>query len=947
MSSSRAWQLHGCYKLGDETYYGQPLLSGPAATGCEDDAVSLDHKDPSHPVRNILKRIFELRQQYPVLNDGWVLEKMSNHTHNVYLTGSGDIPSPFGMWSIYRSQAEGLQDLSSAGGQGDQGVWLTYSNAAEAQDYTFDCQNETDALVAPFAPGTTVKNLFYPFDEHVLNTSAVNITINGMTQTGGCLSNFTIDAWGFKAFVPKDAFVDPAPSITGVVPSHDERIISTVDLGERQTVPIEIHFSQQMDCDSVSGALSINSTTSDGVVAQINNDSLACTALDIPEATLYPGQPATVWKLTATLENVAHGIHTLTIANVSNANGTHTGAVDRFIFRLGAIDNPVVFPQTGNYSTSLLHKNDATGELYITQRAPGADRFRYSRNFGSSWSSWQDYTSTSINTTLKTQPWSGTAAQAWDGEHVIVQYWSRLAGSAGAVQHGDLSATKPRRWPHAWVLGQWNTWGYDSGLDSAMSLDWSWTSDRSEPVWAFGLAAEWPTNTTINVWGMNPDGSPDKTMQYGDVDGDNVLDWMQPTTLSVNQIAIREGPGMPHIGWRIEVNDGSYRYRFVPAGNAWHQLALSILLALMPLVTAGVVVWVYFRSFYQVKFNQTGIDGSGGFLSKAKAALLFPIAASRKTKPEDKEKSAAIVPASENRRTTLIATMEYEIDDWNIKIKIGGLGKMASLMGSEALAHQNLIWVVPCVGGIDYPVDSPAEPMVITVNKQPYLVSVQYHVVRNITFVLLDAPVFRERTKADPYPPRMDDIESAIYYSAWNACIAEAIKRFPVDLYYINDYHGALAPLYLLPQTIPVSLALHNAEFQGMWSLGTKREMAEICDVFNLPKDTVKRFAQFDKVFNMLYAGASYLRQFQGGYGAVGVSKKYGTRAYKRYPIFWGLSEIGALPNPDPDDMAELDAGAEKTKNIVVDEEAELKRGELRVQAQRWAGLDVNPNVSH
>lgn len=29
---------------------------------------------------------------------------------------------------------------------------------------------------------------------------------------------------------------------------------------------------------------------------------------------------------------------------------------------------------------------------------------------------------------------------------------------------------------------------------------------------------------------------------------------------------------------------------------------------------------------------------------------------------------------------------------------------------------------------------------------------------------------------------RMDDLDSAIYYSAWNACIAETTKRFPVDI---------------------------------------------------------------------------------------------------------------------------------------------------------------------
>lgn len=102
---------------------------------------------------------------------------------------------------------------------------------------------------------------------------------------------------------------------------------------------------------------------------------------------------------------------------------------------------------------------------------------------------------------------------------------------------------------------------------------------------------------------------------------------------------------------------------------------------------------------------------------------------------------------------------------------------MASLMG-KALGHQQLIWVVPCVGGVDYPVDRPAEPMMISVNGSNYLIQVQYHCLRNITFVLLDSPVFRSQSKAVPYPARMDDLESAIYYSAWNACIAEAIKRF-------------------------------------------------------------------------------------------------------------------------------------------------------------------------
>jgi hypothetical protein len=38
------------------------------------------------------------------------------------------------------------------------------------------------------------------------------------------------------------------------------------------------------------------------------------------------------------------------------------------------------------------------------------------------------------------------------------------------------------------------------------------------------------------------------------------------------------------------------------------------------------------------------------------------------------------IEATEKPRTVLIATMEYEIEDWNIKIKIGGLGAMAQYL---------------------------------------------------------------------------------------------------------------------------------------------------------------------------------------------------------------------------------------------------------------------------
>lgn len=266
---------------------------------------------------------------------------------------------------------------------------------------------------------------------------------------------------------------------------------------------------------------------------------------------------------------------------------------------------------------------------------------------------------------------------------------------------------------------------------------------------------------------------------------------------------------------------------------------------------------------------------------------------------------------------------------------------MYSTLTKPTVGHQDLIWVVPAVGGIEYPEDQRAEPMDITIMGKPYQIEVQYHVLNNITYVILDAPIFRAQSKAEPYPERMDDMDSAIFYSAWNQCIALAIKHFQPDLYHINDYHGALAPVHLLPNTIPCVLSLHNAEFQGLWGMRTPEELAEVCKVYNIPTETAKKYVQFGDVFNLLHAGASYLRIHQKGFGAVGVSKKYGKRSWARYPIFWGLNKIGQLPNPDPSDTADWSGQQDQTP-VEIDEAFENSRGDLRRQAQEWAGLDVD-----
>ena len=540
------------------------------------------------------------------------------------------------------------------------------------------------------------------------------------------------------------------------------------------------------------------------------------------------------------------------------------------MFRIGQADNPIVFPLTANYSSTMLHRSP-TKQLYISHKASGADKFRYSLNFGTTYSAWEDYGNGS-NTTLAPRIWTGTKLQAWKGEHVIVQYWSRLAGSSDHVQHADIDAgenSSPRRFPHFFLHGPFNQHGFDDGLRSPMRQD-------KTGLWKANFMTEWPATVALNVWGMNPDGQPDQTAVYGDVDGDFVLDRIPLKSLITNTINITRAPPSPYLAYQIAMNDGDLRFSLNPVGSRWAQMALYVLLWVIPILTGFLGVWLFMKSFYQVKFNKIGITEAKSIIPLALRRRLLHHGPNMEQLSSGKEPSrweryksstaaasATTVPAPLNlndtsfpvvevtpcRRTVLIATMEYDIEDWNIKIKIGGLGVMAQLMGKN-LAHQDLIWVVPCVGGIEYPIDEPADTMKVTILGSPYEIQVQYHVLRNITYVLLDAPVFRQQSKSEPYPPRMDDLDSAVYYSAWNQCIAEATRRFRVDLYHINDYHGAVAPLHLLPDVIPCVLSLHNAEFQGLWPMRSVKERNEVCQVYNLDPEVVGKYVQFGEVFS-------------------------------------------------------------------------------------------------
>jgi alpha-1,3-glucan synthase len=524
--------------------------------------------------------------------------------------------------------------------------------------------------------------------------------------------------------------------------------------------------------------------------------------------------------------------------------------------------------------------------------------------------------------------------------------WSEATLSADAVVHADTQYSGPqRRFPQLLLRGPYNNWGFDQGLPSLMQLN-------SDGQWEIELMASWPSYVQVNVWGYDD-------YFWGDTDGDGVMDRLPPNSVAPNYLNM-SAPPQPHLAWLLMIDDATMTWSLQPRGQAVVGAIMYSLLLSIPLITGVLAVVIFMWTFYGIKHNQYGVKpgkshtnyfpiiGALGNNSSNKSTTDLKDSTPMSEKifgghrhpvdvigwPEDRNK----------RRKVLIATLEYEIFDWKMKVKIGGLGVMSSLMG-KAMTDVNLVWVVPKVKDLDYPAGEPAEPIEVIIFGEPYLIEVETHHLDNITYVLLDSPVFRAQTKSDPYPARMDDLSSAIFYSTWNQAIAATIRRFPdIDIYHINDYHGALAPIYLLPKVIPVCLSLHNAEFQGLWPLRTKEEMKEVCSAFNISKEHCTRFVQFGNTFNLLHAAASFISAHQKSVGVAGVSDKYGKRSWARYPALWTLKHVDSLPNPDPSDIAALDEKPVRAKDVQIDVEAEAQRPEFKRQAQEWAGIKQDPD---
>ncbi|KAJ3284167.1 Cell wall alpha-1,3-glucan synthase ags1, partial [Borealophlyctis nickersoniae] len=910
MSSAPAWKLHGCYKgdKNNQKFYQAPFES--VLDGCKDEEAQLDHFDTTHPSFLLVQHLSRVREEYAVVRDGLRVEVLGNWTYQEVLPGTSWMSTTVGLWSLSRSFYPTQQQPTNTTTSTTTPLWLLFTNSNTTITHSHPCTSDL-AILAPFPAGTTVVNIFPPYDRVTLQ--------NGRNASVGCMPQVSLPKYGYVAYVPEPQFRGPRPTVVGASPPHDARIIRQPN-DANHTVPVSFVFSSPMaSCEGVTAAVSVASVP--GPPPRLSPASVRCSVVTGQTAVRGSGIPVATWKWEAVLQNVMDGVHTVSVAATIEGPGNLTllGPSSR-MFRVGSTFNPIVNTLV-DYSPTLLTRN-GDGTFAVNHDAAGASMFRLSLDYGKTWGPW---TQLSGVTTLEAESFDlkvdGTA-------HVIVDYWCKPCSSSAHRIHGHYAAypspkTTPRRWPSLKIRGDFNDWGEDVGAASAMTF-------VGDGKWEMQLQAQFPCNASLDVFG-------DRMYAYGDFDRDGVLDRLPPTYTTANYIHFPLPP-RGYLGWILTVDDATRTYTLTPTGVSTVSVFLFFLLALLPIIGGIVAVKSFENISYGVLFNMEGRgveNENGGVLHEVFVNL------GRKIK--------GTIPrrvGSGKRLKVLIGTLEYDIPDWNIKVRIGGLGAIAGLMAKHMIKDKDLVWVVPKLGDVEYPEGEPSPPIEVTVLGRTYEVGVQLHTLEHLTYVLLDAGIFRARVKKDPYPARMDDLESAVLYSVWNQCIAAAMERFAVDVYHINDYHGALAPLYLLPKTIPCCLSLHNAAFQGLWPIRTRDERRQVCSAFNLRKAVVTKYIQFGNTFNLLHAAASYLRIHQNGVGCVGVSSRYATRVLARYPTLWGLSTIGSLPNPNPVDFG-ADGVVEESRPETVGTlfRKQRFRIEKKLEAQRWAHLKEDPDA--
>lgn len=240
------------------------------------------------------------------------------------------------------------------------------------------------------------------------------------------------------------------------------------------------------------------------------------------------------------------------------------------------------------------------------------------------------------------------------------------------------------------VHGGFDQDGLDSGIPSNMK-------EAGDGLWQYDLMTELPSFFQVHIQRVNENAQFDVLAEPGGLQIFSALSNNSIAPLSGTVISLESYPSSPHIGFRIIVNETAKQCSVSAMGSRRYQVTIYLLLGTLPILAGFASTRIYMYAFYVVMVNKSGktqIESILPITMRSKiyhhhwlsetASRLFRGKSLKSSMSANKVLTKPTDPQAVSRHLTiLIATMEYQIDDWDIKVDVGGLGVMAQLMSQN------------------------------------------------------------------------------------------------------------------------------------------------------------------------------------------------------------------------------------------------------------------------
>jgi alpha-1,3-glucan synthase len=142
-------------------------------------------------------------------------------------------------------------------------------------------------------------------------------------------------------------------------------------------------------------------------------------------------------------------------------------------------------------------------------------------------------------------------------------------------------------------------------------------------------------------------------------------------------------PPYPYLGWTFHLNDKNSRWWLTPRGSVARSIIVFALFASLPLIGGILSLLIFTNIFYPIKVNTYGSHPQGlrwwrqmdAIIRERLAILKSLVQRSLNTSglyvdgQTTGERPAMDLVTPIKIRTVLIATLEYEILGWNLKIR--------------------------------------------------------------------------------------------------------------------------------------------------------------------------------------------------------------------------------------------------------------------------------------